>query len=141
MAALKRLFSKATFKHAYFNNEGLPHWLSPFDTLFACMGFGIGVLGHQKYLHYRSWFREKLSGYLHDIVTDVRARRSPVWNPPFFQKMTAKHIRSHRNYVLEINGVLTLEAIERLLFRDLPTGNGESGNPGIHGTVLARATP
>src|SRR5262249_5282614 len=30
----RRLFAKATFKLDYYNNEGLPHWLSPFSSLF-----------------------------------------------------------------------------------------------------------
>jgi hypothetical protein len=34
--------------------------------------------------------------------------------------MAVEHIRGHKNYVLEIDAVMTLEAVERLLFRDLP---------------------
>ena len=37
--------------------------------------------------------------------------------------MAGDHIAGRENYSLEINAVLTLEAVERLLFRELPRDN------------------
>jgi asparagine synthase (glutamine-hydrolysing) len=121
-ALLRRFFARVTFKLDYVSNEGLPHWLLPLDPLFRRFGSGAGILGLHKYLHYRSWLRRELAGYLHDVVTDARARRSPFWNSDFLEHMARDHTRGHKNYVLEINTVLTLETVERLLFRDLPRG-------------------
>ena len=122
VAATRRYVSKATFKLDYFNNEGLPHWLSPFDPLFRRFGSGAGILGLHKYLHYRSWFARELAGYLHDVLTDGRTQRASFWNFDFLEQMIRQHTRGRKNYVLEINAVLTLEAVERLLLRDLPSG-------------------
>jgi hypothetical protein len=36
--------------------------------------------------------------------------------------MAAQHIGGCKNFTPEINAVLTLEAVERLLFRELPRG-------------------
>ena len=44
------------------------------------------------------------------------------WNTDFIQAMTGDHLSGRNNYGAEINMVLTLEAIERVLFRDLPRG-------------------
>ena len=49
-------------------------------------------------------------------------RQSPFWNASFLEHMVTEHIKGRKNYVMEINAVLTLEAIERLLFRDMPRG-------------------
>ena len=121
-AALKRLFCRATFKIDYLNNEGFPHWLLPLDPLFKNFASGLGILGLHKYLHYRSWFRRELSGYLSDVLTRVRTWGSPFWNSDFLERMVTEHIQGRKNYVMEINAVLTVEAIERLLFRDMPRG-------------------
>jgi asparagine synthase (glutamine-hydrolysing) len=120
IAALTQCFAKATFKLDYLNNDGLPHWLSPFDPLLRRLGAATGALGLHKYLHYRGWFIRELAGYLHAVLTDVRTRQSSVWNSAFLQQMFAEHARCRKNYVLEINAVLTLEAVERLLLQGHP---------------------
>ena len=126
--ALNRLFSKVTFKLDYLNNEGLPHWLSPFDPLLRRFSSRAKILGLHKHLHYRSWFQRELAGYVKDVLTDARTQRSPFWNSDFLEKMATEHTRGRKNYVLEINAVLTLEAVERLLFRELPSALSELGS-------------
>lgn len=118
--ALRRFLSAATFKLDYFSNDGLPHWLSPLDPLFRHLNSGIGILGLHKHLHYRSWLRRELAGYLNDAFNDARIRQNLFWNPDFLKGMVREHIRGHKNYMMEIDAVLTLEAVERLLFRNLP---------------------
>jgi asparagine synthase (glutamine-hydrolysing) len=118
--ASRRFLSKITFKLDYFYNEGLPHWLSSVDPLFMRFASGSRMIGLHKYLHYRRWFQRELAGYLNDAVTAARARLTPFWNPDFLEGMARHHVSGRRNYVREINAVLTLEAVERLLFRDLP---------------------
>jgi asparagine synthase (glutamine-hydrolysing) len=117
---LRRFYSKATFKLDYLNNEGFPHWLSPLDPLFQGLASSLKIVGLHKYLHYRSWFRRELAGYVKDVLTDTRTQQSPFWNPDFLENMAKDHIRGRKNYVREINAVLTVEAVERLLFRDFP---------------------
>jgi len=129
-ASLSRFFSKATFKLDYLNNEGLPHWLSPFDPLLRRFSSRAKILGLHKHLHYRSWFQQELSGYIRDVLTDARTQRSPLWNSDFLKSLATEHTRGRKNYVLEINAVLTLEAIERLLFRQLPSEMSSLANSG-----------
>jgi len=114
---VRRVFSEATFKLDYLNNEGLPHWLSPFDSMFTRVTSSLKIVGLHKYLHYRSWFRRELASYLHDAIAEARNHQSPFWDPDFLKHMVEDHTSGHRNYVREINAVLTLEAVERLLFR------------------------
>ena len=111
-----RLFRKATFKLDYINNEGWPNWLSPFDSIFSRVASSLRIVGLHKYLHYRSWFRRELAGYVHDAITEARNRQAGFWHPAFLEQMVQDHIRGGKNYVSEIDAVLTLEAVERLLF-------------------------
>ena len=117
---LRRLFFEGGFKLDYFHNEGMPHWLSRFDSLLDGIDSHVRMFGHHKFLHYRSWFRNELASYVTDILTDSRVQQSQFWNSDFVQHMARAHTRGRGNYVLGINAVLTLEAVERLFFRELP---------------------
>jgi asparagine synthase (glutamine-hydrolysing) len=132
-ATFRRLLSEATFKLDYLNNEGWPHWLSPFEPIFTHITSSLKIVGLHKYLHYRSWFRRELAEYVKSVLADVRTRRAPFWDADFVESMAGEHIRGRKNYVIEINAVLTLEAIERLLFRDLSSGTSGLRTPGIGG--------
>jgi asparagine synthase (glutamine-hydrolysing) len=114
---LRRVFSEASFKLDYVHNEGMPHWLSPLDPTLTAFASKFSALGRHKYLHYRSWFRRDFAKYVTDVITDPLVRRMPFWNPAFVANMAQDHVSGRRNYVLELNAVLTLEAVERLLFR------------------------
>jgi asparagine synthase (glutamine-hydrolysing) len=115
----RRFFAEATFKIDYYNSEGLPHLLSPLDPVFRRVSSGLGILGLHKYLPYRHWFRRELAAYVNDKLTDAQTRQMPFWNSDFLTEMAREHLRGRMNYVREINSVLTLEAVERLLLQDL----------------------
>ncbi|HEY4951980.1 MAG TPA: asparagine synthase-related protein [Verrucomicrobiae bacterium] len=114
--SIRRAFLKVTFKLDYLCNDGLPHWLSPFDPFFDRLYSGSGILGTHKYLRYRRWLRGALAGYLNDALADAQRAQSPFWNVDFLKQMAAQHISGRKNYLREINAVLTLRAVERLLF-------------------------
>jgi asparagine synthase (glutamine-hydrolysing) len=128
MGRLQRLPFEASFKLDYFYNEGMPHWFVPFDRFLEQANSRVRFLGHHKYLHYRRWFRHELAKYVQDVVADARRNPQPFWNYSVFEYMANDHICGRRNYVMEINAVLTLATVDRLLlrelssrFRDIPT--------------------
>jgi asparagine synthase (glutamine-hydrolysing) len=118
-AAFRRIFSKTVCKLDYLRNEGLPHGLSRFDSLFTQLSSVLGVAGLHKYLPYRIWFQQELRAYVDEILSDTQVRHSSLWNPHFLEHLASDHAAGRKNYVREIDAVLTLEAVERLLFRDL----------------------
>jgi asparagine synthase (glutamine-hydrolysing) len=117
-AASRRIFAKAVCKLDYYNSEGLPDFLSALDPVLRRVSSGLGILGLHKYLPYRHWFRRELAGYLNDVLEDVRTRQSPLWNSDFLDHLASDHIAGRKNYVREINAVLTLHAVERLLIQN-----------------------
>jgi asparagine synthase (glutamine-hydrolysing) len=124
----RRAVAEATFKIDYYNSEGLPRLLSPFDPVLRRVSSKLGILGLHKYLPYRHWFRTELADYLKDKLADAQARRMPFWNFDFLENMATEHISGRKNYVREINAVLTLDAVERLLFREQPGGASDFDN-------------
>lgn len=119
----RRAFAEVTFKTDYYNNEGLPRSLATFDPAFKFIASKLRLAGLHKFLHYNDWFRHELSGYLQSTLDMPQVRQSRFWNPYFVKRMAGEHIAGRKNYSLEINAVLTLEAVERLLFRELPRNN------------------
>ncbi|MGH7950544.1 MAG: asparagine synthase-related protein [Limisphaerales bacterium] len=118
----RRIFSEATFKLDYYNSEGLPRALSSFDPAFKFVASKLKLAGLHKFLHYGSWFRNELSDYLQSAFAALSIRQNQFWNPAFLKSMADEHISGRKNYTPEINAVLTLEAVDRLLFRELPRG-------------------
>jgi asparagine synthase (glutamine-hydrolysing) len=112
----RRMLSKAVCKLDYLYAEELPHWLSPID----CLGSGGRLFGWHKFLHYRKWFRRELADYVAGVLKEAQTRRSPFWNSSFLETLAREHINGRRNYVHEIDAVLTLEAVDRLLLHDPP---------------------
>jgi asparagine synthase (glutamine-hydrolysing) len=133
----RRILSKAVCKLDYLYAEGLPHWLSSFDRLFDLVDSRARLFGWHKFLHYRRWFRRELADYIAGTLKEVQTRRSsPFWNLGFLETLAHDHINGRRNYVHEINAVLTLDAVDRLLFHDLPC-DPEQRAPAISRTAPA----
>lgn len=112
--AFRRLYCKGTFKLDYLSNEGLPHSLSGLDPVLNALTSKKLLFGLHKYLRYRSWFRNELARYLRDALCD--AGQKSFWNPKFVNELGGQHIRGRRNYIREINVVLTLHSVQRLFF-------------------------
>jgi asparagine synthase (glutamine-hydrolysing) len=121
-AASRRIFSKAVCKLDYLRSEGLPHGLSRLDSLLIRISSALKIAGLHKYLPYRIWFQRELAAYVDGILKDPQVRHSSLWDSRFLAHMASDHATGHKNYVREIDAVLTLDAVERLLFRDLPRG-------------------
>jgi len=113
---LRQLLSEISFKLDYYHQDGLPRRLDRLDPVLGLLSH-LGVLGRHKFLPFRHWFRRELAPYVTAVVTDSRASRLPWWNARFLEPMTLDHIAGRANYVREINAVLTLQAVERLVLQ------------------------
>lgn len=117
-AAFNRLAAKMLFKFDYHYNHGLPPKLSLLEPVFRPVAACLQHFGSHRFLRYHNWFRSELASYVKDTLTDAETLQSPLWNKDFLKRMADEHISGRKNYSEEINAVLTLAAIERLLFRD-----------------------
>ncbi len=125
--SLKRLIAKVAFKLDYLSNEGLPRSFTRFDPILDRLWARKVVFGHHKYLRYRSWFRKGLADYIVRSLADERIRQNPLWNRRFLERLARDHVSGRGNYVQEINAVLTLGGVERLLFS--PAAQGPQAQP------------
>jgi asparagine synthase (glutamine-hydrolysing) len=117
---LRRFVAKMTCKLDYLSSEGFPPFLSRLNPVADSLASILHIAGSHKYLRYRSWCRRELADYVRDAIANARAQQSPFWNSNFLGRMAEDHIHGRKNYLREINAVVTLAAVDRLLFRGLP---------------------
>jgi asparagine synthase (glutamine-hydrolysing) len=110
--ALRRFASEAMFKLDYVHKENIPRSLLPFDRAIGRLE-RVGLLGLHKYLPYRLWFRNDLADYVATAVSG--ARSLPYWSDSFLRLLAREHVHGRRNCIREINPVITLGAVQRLL--------------------------
>lgn len=115
--AFRRGVAELTFKLDYFQNEGMPHRMMRWDSLFQSMNDVLPMFGQHKFLHYRRWFRQELAGWLRSVASEEDARDSAIWNRGEVKRMVEEHIGGARNRIADIGGMLTWRAIERTLLR------------------------
>jgi asparagine synthase (glutamine-hydrolysing) len=113
---LARLWAEVAFKLDYMHNEGLPSSLRALAWPLAALDRA-GFLGPHRYLPYRLWFRHDLARYIAEVMGDPAASRLPFWNVRGLSDVARDHVAGRRSAVREINAVLTLEAVDRLLIR------------------------
>jgi len=127
MATLSRSFwYRLSFKLDYHCQDGMPHWLSSLgstllDALSSRPNVGNWLFGPHRYLHYRGWFRKELADYVRERLAAANVSQSHLWDRDLSGRLAAEHIKGRKNYVREINAVLTIEAIDRLLLKGLST--------------------
>jgi asparagine synthase (glutamine-hydrolysing) len=114
----RRVFAEATFKLDYHSDAGLPRKLGVLDPIYKPIIKGLGIAGLHKFLKYGTWFRQDLQTYVREGLE--RAARLEFFDAKWLAGMADRHVSGRKNHTAEIHYVLTLEAVERTLLRDLP---------------------
>jgi asparagine synthase (glutamine-hydrolysing) len=119
VAAFNRVAAKVLFKFDYHYNHGLPPKLSLFEPAFRPVAACLQHFGSHRYLRYHNWFRKELAVYITESLADAQTLQNSFWNSNFLKRLADEHISGTKNFSEEINAVLTLSSIDRLLFRNL----------------------
>jgi asparagine synthase (glutamine-hydrolysing) len=101
-------------KAEYAYDYGMPQWLARVDHALSPLRLERMFLGRHKFSHFRTWYQAALSGYVREMLLDLRARTRPYLEGPRVESIVGGHLRGDRNYTSEIHKVLTLELVHRL---------------------------
>jgi asparagine synthase (glutamine-hydrolysing) len=116
LGTLGHAYQEFTFKAEYAYDYGMPQRVAKIDHLLAPLRLERLFLGRHKFLHYRLWYRDALSGYVRDMLLDRRTLARPYLNPKSLETMVEGHLRGDRNYTATIHKMLSLELLHRLFF-------------------------
>jgi asparagine synthase (glutamine-hydrolysing) len=107
-------FFEFTFKAEYAYDYGMPQWVAAVDHSFSALRLQRLFLGRHKFLHYRVWYRDSLSGYVRQMLLDPLTLSRPYLERKGVEVVVSGHLKGNRNYTTEIHKLLTLELLHRL---------------------------
>jgi asparagine synthase (glutamine-hydrolysing) len=113
----RRIFAEVTFKLDYCSNAGLPRPFGPLDPVFKPVVRALGIAGLHKFLKYSTWFRRDLAPYVRERIAAAQKSNQGWWHAEALGQMARQHLTGQKDFPSELNAVLTLEAVERLLLR------------------------
>jgi asparagine synthase (glutamine-hydrolysing) len=130
ISMLKRVGTGLSFKLDYLDKEGLPGKLRAMDPVLDAMA-RLGLLGRHKFLPYRRWFRKELRPVLRQGIERARDHHLPWIDAANLDVVDSEHFTGRVNHLSQINAILSLEAVNRLLVRG--EGFGTIGKAETHG--------
>jgi len=126
-AHLRRVHRYLLFKAEWYYNAGMPHWLTRLDHNALARGLEGLFLGSHKIEHYRLWFRDQLFDYVQSKLEDNSTATRAYLDRRTYRELVTSHRTGIGNYLNEINRLVTLELIQRLLlerdYRSTMPGN------------------
>jgi asparagine synthase (glutamine-hydrolysing) len=114
LSLLYRFFWGSLIKTEYYFDYGMPQWFAKFNCLLTPPYVKNIFLGHNKFYHFRIWYRDELSNYIKEILLDNKTMYRPFLNQAFLRRMVSNHTQGKGNFTKELNLILTIELIHRL---------------------------
>ncbi len=112
----RRLFETALelLPHVEYRFDyGMPNWLAKLTR--TATGLDRLFLGHQKYYHFRTWYRHELASQVKDVLLDPRTLSRALLNRREIERIVESHTKGTANHTLAIHKLLTFELIQRQL--------------------------
>jgi len=113
-ANVLRGYLKFTFKAEYAYDYGMPQWLVKIDHMLSPLHLERLFLGRHKFLHFRVWYRDLLSGYVQDTLMNPKALSRSYVERKGLEATVRGHLTGNQNYTSEIHKLLTLELVHRV---------------------------
>jgi len=113
---LLRAYQEFTLRAEYAYDSEMPQWLAVADHSLERLRLERLFLGRHKPAHFRTWYRDALSGYLREVLLDRRTLTRPYLNKIAVETVVQSHVNGTRNYTRDIHKLLTLELMQRLFF-------------------------
>jgi len=134
LSSISRSILNFQFKAEYACDMGMPQGVARIDHIFSAFHLERLFLGRHKVSHFRIWYRDRLAGYVREMLLDRRSFSRPYIDRRGLEAIVQGHLKGDRNYTNEIHKVLTLEILHRL-FLDNPDRGSVEVRPGLVATA------
>jgi asparagine synthase (glutamine-hydrolysing) len=115
VARFRQVHRYLQFKAEWYYNAGMPQWLARFERTLPLRMFEPLFLGSHKIDHYRLWIKNQLSHYVNAVLSDPASASRPYLNRRGYADLIRAQAGGDRNCLNEVNKVVTLELVHRLL--------------------------
>jgi asparagine synthase (glutamine-hydrolysing) len=116
LGAIARSFLEFTFRAEYAYDYGMPQWVARVDHALSPLHLERIFLGRHKFCHFRVWYRDRLAGYIKEMLLDSVTLSRPFLERAAVERLVRGHLKGDHNFTMELHQLLTLELINRLLF-------------------------
>lgn len=99
----------------YVYDYGMPQSFAKVDRILKPFHLEKLFLGHQKYVHYRIWYKRELAKQLKEILLDPSAQSRPYLKAGEVERTLDKHISGVENHTSIIHQLVTAEFLHREL--------------------------
>jgi asparagine synthase (glutamine-hydrolysing) len=113
----RRLYCEALFKGEYWSSHGMPDWISSLGRGRLKTIMEKTFLGHFKFHHFLLWSRGRLQGPIREVIDQGTKELKEIVNKEPVEKILADHFAGKRNYLREIDQLLTLSVIQQRLLK------------------------
>jgi asparagine synthase (glutamine-hydrolysing) len=103
-----------TAKAEYAYDYGMPRWLARADHALSRLHLEQLFLGRHKFYHFRLWYRDRLSGFVH--ANGSAAQAQPFcYRDGAAKQLASEHTSGRANRTLDLHRLLTVQLTERSL--------------------------
>ncbi len=110
---LKKAYYEGAFRIGYYLNEGMPDYLGIFNFLIDKLDTKNRIVGLHRYLYYRKWFKNELFEFLQNRMPNIYKNSNGIWNKKYLDSLINCNRIKKRDFLNEINMIITLDSIER----------------------------
>jgi asparagine synthase (glutamine-hydrolysing) len=108
------LLREASFRAEYAWDYGMPQWLLPLERACSRWHPERLFLGRHKFYHFRTWYRDRLSEPLRQVLLDPPALNRPhLAHPATLPRLLEEHLNGQRNHTSALHQLLSIELIHR----------------------------
>lgn len=113
----RRLQREVLFKGEYWTDHGMPAWMATISH------YGLGhilekcFLGLHKFQHFRMWTQKPLAEYITEVLLHGSKNMKEFFNPHQVERMIREHVAGKKNYIYEIDKLLTIILARSKLFK------------------------
>lgn len=113
----RQLYRKGLIKAEYWSSHGMPNWLT------AISRYGLGrfiekrFIGRDKFQHFRLWTQKYFAAYIADVLVAGSREMGEFFNLRQMESMVHEHVAGKKNYIDEIDKIMTLILMSRTLFK------------------------
>jgi asparagine synthase (glutamine-hydrolysing) len=114
---VRKFRREVLIKAEYFASHGMPNWLTAISRYSLGRFLEKSFLGRDKFQHFRLWTEKRFADYIADVLIQGSRELGEFFNLPQVESMVHEHVAGKKNYIDEIDKLLTLILACNTLFK------------------------
>lgn len=115
--AVRHAYHAVMAKAEYWTGHGMPDWLAYLSSIGLDGSLEKMFIGRNKFQHFRPWSRNEFSNYIKELLLQGSTDLGGLFVKPRIEQIVHDHLGGRRNYLEEIDKIMTLTLAYRTILR------------------------